>query len=146
MLLDGSIVYLPLKVICYPLFPYFAVPNEYLTSKIIWKLCVPCVCMETTDVKMVRTLRALSQLPSESLTPAWEQGYRWAYCKCHWKQDVPVSMSQKANEGPQDADNNILLTFMSLQLLSLNKTQNQIELCFFFWFCFVLFSLTLKQK
>lgn len=39
--------------------------------------------------------------------------------------NVPVSMSQKMDEGQQEVDQKILLTFMGLQPLSLNKVWKQ---------------------
>lgn len=49
---------------------------------------------------------------------------------------VPVSMSQQTDEGQQEVGQKILLTFMGLQPLSLNKVQKQQS----FYFAFVLVS------
>lgn len=55
----------------------------------------------------------------------------------------PVSMSQKMDEGQQEGDQEILLTFMGLQLVS-KQSMETVEL--FFCFCFVLFRFVLSSR
>lgn len=59
----------------------------------------------------------------------------------------PVSMSQKMDEGQQEGDQEILLTFMGLQLVS-KQSMETVELffCFRFCFCFVLFCFVLSSR